>query len=1177
MKIFKKLALICCALSLPASALAADGDLLAFPGAEGFGRYAKGARAVANPEIYHVTNLNDDGAGSFRDAVGKEGRIIVFDVAGTINLKSNLTIKGKNTILGQTAPGEGVQIYGNRISFSGANEIIVRNMRFRMGINGESGKDACGIANGENMIFDHLSVLWGRDENFSVNWDNKGTKPSNITIQNSIIGQGLMTHACGGLIQTDGGVTLFRNLYIENKTRNPKVKGLNQYVNNVVYNWGNGGCYIMGETEGASWAHIENNYFIKGPWNGSTAPFIRGSEAFHFYGAGNYYDENKDGVLNGELLTTDATRGWIRGKKVIVDGVETTMDWASTPVESLDALNNTVIHEVIHGKTGDLTDYGKITSEQDRTIPQPIPVIKGMMSAKDALDWIIANGGPVLPARDEVDQYLIDELITYGDGSKNGISSEQQLPHKGTGIISGGVKPLDTDGDGIPDAWETANGLNPNDPADALALNAEGYTNLEAYSFTIDKPYPYIKKPVKLAVTDQQKESLTITWDLNKNTEHGFEIETSTDGKTFAKATTAAAGATTATITGLTPRTPYWVRLRAVGADGLASDYTDIVATETIGDPSAPAPSTDPFPAVGAKQGVAAGVTFKWVDDVKAYGGDVTYAIYLGTSAETLEKIKDGLTVKEWECKTLEAGKTYYWRVDATNSIGTTTGTVWSFSATAGGVLFYADFNTQPEEYGAKYASITDNADIYNGKANVSTTFNGMVIGIGSSKGRIVALNGNVCSEDPTAPYGPATETDAGASPRAIQFVSGSGYVTTPVVQGPCVVTYYLGNTGTSQQTVKLYTIVGGQETSEDLVLGAKKSIFKFSKTYTNAGEVQFRLDSNGKKVNVNDILVERYVAPEGEQALELTAGKLDNTIDYTDGSLSLTFNQEVKYNGAATISGVHQFEEIAVSASGTKLNIAYDALDANSEYSVKFVAGDLTDAAGKQSFVGEVKITTGDLPRAKAEGETHWGKAVKTLPINFAPFNEMAPFESVDPSLVQAKQSDYPHWCQVSGDGAVTADNVTFTAASKNDKVMTYFDGTAQKVFVDLSAEAGTTARVKIQETRNADVAPTWRTIRVLTEKDFPFKGEFELNPESRFVKIVPTSLSGTVKLNGFRVSDAQGFFGDDYTFESGIDDIIADTEEDDNAPVYNLLGVQVDKSYKGIVIKNGRKYIQR
>lgn len=138
----------------------------------------------------------------------------------------------------------------------------------------------------------------------------------------------------------------------------------------------------------------------------------------------------------------------------------------------------------------------------------------------------------------------------------------------------------------------------------------------------------------------------------------------------------------------------------------------------------------------------------------------------------------------------------------------------------------------------------------------------------------------------------------------------------------------------------------------------------------------------------------------------------------------------------------------------------------------------------------------------------------------------------------------------------------------------MGYFEGPAKKIAVDLSAEEGTSVCFKVQESRNPDLSPAWRTIRVFTEKDLPFKGEFELNPESRFIKIVPISLSGTAKLNGLRISDANGFFGDDYT-ESGIDDIIVDT--DDNAPIYNILGIQVDENYKGIVIKNGKKYIQR
>jgi hypothetical protein len=116
-----------------------------------------------------------------------------------------------------------------------------------MGKGGSSGKDAMGIAEGTRMIFDHVSVSWGRDETFSINGD-----ASNITIQNSIIAQGLETHSCGGLIQTDGGVSLFRNLYIDNKTRNPKVKGVNEFTNNVVYNWGGGGGYIAGDSDGQS-------------------------------------------------------------------------------------------------------------------------------------------------------------------------------------------------------------------------------------------------------------------------------------------------------------------------------------------------------------------------------------------------------------------------------------------------------------------------------------------------------------------------------------------------------------------------------------------------------------------------------------------------------------------------------------------------------------------------------------------------------------------------------------------------------------------------------------------------------------------------------------------------------------------------------------------------------------
>ena len=186
-----------------------------------------------------------------------------------------------------------------------------------MGKGGDSGKDGITIAEGNTMIFDHLSVSWGRDETFSIS----GTA-SNVTIQNSIIAQGLETHSCGGLIESDGGISLLRNLYIDNKTRNPKVKGVNEFTNNVVYNWGGGGGYIAGDSDGQSCllppispilhlsadsradANIIGNYFISGPSTSVTA-FTRGNENFHGYVEENYYDPDQDGTLNGSPLGVD--------------------------------------------------------------------------------------------------------------------------------------------------------------------------------------------------------------------------------------------------------------------------------------------------------------------------------------------------------------------------------------------------------------------------------------------------------------------------------------------------------------------------------------------------------------------------------------------------------------------------------------------------------------------------------------------------------------------------------------------------------------------------------------------------------------------------------------------------------------------------------------------------------
>ena len=269
---------------------AASAQQLAFPGAEGFGRFATGGRGG---KVYHVTNLNDTGSGSFRDAVSSPNRIVVFDVAGVIRLKSRVSVSKNIYIAGQTAPGEGITLYGNGLSFSGASNTICRYLRVRMGVVGDSGADALGIANGENIIFDHCSVAWGRDETFSIS----GESAKNITIQNSIISQGLLGHSAGGLIQTDGGVTIYRTLYMNNDTRNPKFKGRHQYVNNIVYNWKTAAYIMGGNSEGTSYANATCNVFITGP-TGKANAFSGANERYNIYAKDNVIDDNHDGVLS---------------------------------------------------------------------------------------------------------------------------------------------------------------------------------------------------------------------------------------------------------------------------------------------------------------------------------------------------------------------------------------------------------------------------------------------------------------------------------------------------------------------------------------------------------------------------------------------------------------------------------------------------------------------------------------------------------------------------------------------------------------------------------------------------------------------------------------------------------------------------------------------------------------
>ncbi len=500
---------------------------LAFPGAYGWGRFAVGARASSSPTIYHVTNLKDSGTGSLRDAVSKPNRIIVFDVSGVIKISSRITFSSNLYVAGQTAPGEGITVYGNGCSFSGASNIICRYLRWRMGHIGSSGKDCAGIANGANMIFDHCSFSWGLDETFSINPDGKGTYPHNITLQNCIFGQGLMTHSAGGLMQADY-VTLYRNLYVDNSTRNNKVKGINQYANNIVYNWKNG-CYIMGgDSSGSSYCTIESSLFINGPVSSDSNALGGGNSDFHFYGNDNWQDKNRNGVLDASIVTHNGG-------------------------------GDSVAKSVIENKVG--------------TLPA-LPLYAG----NTLLDNNLRKVGASLPYRDQSDCYMIDEVKTIGrSGGLITYEDTLAIGAPDTWDWWAGNMRTDSDNDGIPDEWEDAHGLNKNNYSDALAKTLDGTRlNIEVYinSITAESRQFFLRAPITLRADTATTKTIKLAWRDYTYGEIGFSIELLENGS-WKQVGRARQNATSFTVGGLTPSTSYSFRVRAVAKDGNSYVYSE--------------------------------------------------------------------------------------------------------------------------------------------------------------------------------------------------------------------------------------------------------------------------------------------------------------------------------------------------------------------------------------------------------------------------------------------------------------------------------------------------------------------------------------------------------------------------------------------------------------------------
>lgn len=268
---------------------------LPFASAQGFGRFTTGG---AGGETNHVTNLNDAGPGSFREAVSKPHRIVVFDVGGVIRLKSNVEVSDNISILGETAPAPGITLYGKTTSFSDQRNIVVRYIRFRQGMQGDRGKCSVNISKGAQMIFDHCSIQWGR-------WDCLGLTQGSrdITFQNCIIGEGVDPQRFGCIADSVTNITFAHNLWINNQSRNPKAKGGIQYVNNVVYNWGVTGL-VGGHSAADHGQDVIGNYFIAGP-NSNKSAVGNFTATDHVFQKDNLVDLDKDGKLDGRALAPE--------------------------------------------------------------------------------------------------------------------------------------------------------------------------------------------------------------------------------------------------------------------------------------------------------------------------------------------------------------------------------------------------------------------------------------------------------------------------------------------------------------------------------------------------------------------------------------------------------------------------------------------------------------------------------------------------------------------------------------------------------------------------------------------------------------------------------------------------------------------------------------------------------
>jgi hypothetical protein len=443
---------------------------IAFPGAEGFGKYATGGRGG---KVVAVTNLNDDGEGSFRNALEKfpgEPLTVIFKVSGIIELQTKIQIKRSNlTIAGQTAPGDGICLKNQSLILNGASSkgnhgnIIIRFIRSRPGGTDKKGLYGFDMENCHDVIVDHCSFSWANEECAAM-YDTKNT-----TVQWCIVSEGLYEagHAKGH--RSYGGVwggqyaSYHHNLIAHQNSRAVRFNGARahdtmaviDYRNNVIYNWGNANAAYGGEVNiagGVSQVNMVNNYYKPGPATASELKFVHANyNAKEAKGTGQWF-------LSGNIMD---------GDKALTKKNFKGIDLAEENYPS--------------------SAYAKNAF----TIAAPIQE----QNANEAYEAVLKHCGAIFPKRDAVDERVIDETKT-GTASGKGVFGKAgiiDLPAAvgGWPVYNTTAAPVDTDNDGMPDAWEIKNGLNAKDETDGNKVGADGFTMLEKYLNEIVKaPVP---------------------------------------------------------------------------------------------------------------------------------------------------------------------------------------------------------------------------------------------------------------------------------------------------------------------------------------------------------------------------------------------------------------------------------------------------------------------------------------------------------------------------------------------------------------------------------------------------------------------------------------------------------------------------------------------------------------